>query len=335
MPKSPKKITKPYQLDLFSQFSDSRESYSNTISLYDLAPKYFWGKNVESERKDGTFLRILSRTFTYQKSQISVDVNPARIKTKKQEKEYYPTAREEIIEDALRKIATDGTSGVYIEGSAGVQFTLYALQKELKANGHNLSIDQIKEALEIGNKCNITLKDESGCIVVSAPIFPTLALSTKEDIANRGKKAFCIVTFNPLVTDAINKLKYRQHKYIQCMRFKKQLSRYLYKRFVEYYTYAHITKSYHFNLSTIVRDSGMKQSQPISELKRQIEIALKELKENKIIIIFQKEVKYDELRKNKIVDIKYTVTASSTFSDEMVNSNKRTKDIRHLFHKKN
>src|SRR5204863_6738817 len=49
---------------------------------------------------------------------------------KAKEKEFYPTYREELIEEALRKIACDNLNGIYLDNAAGVQFTLYELKKE-------------------------------------------------------------------------------------------------------------------------------------------------------------------------------------------------------------
>jgi hypothetical protein len=67
--------------------------------------------------------------------------------------EYYPSPREELVEEALRKIACDQVKGVYLDDGAGVQFTLYELKKELKERGHDIDKVDLVEALKI---CNLT-----------------------------------------------------------------------------------------------------------------------------------------------------------------------------------
>ena len=63
-------------------------------------------------------------------------ITPATIKNAKgEEKAYYPSQREEIVEDAIRKIAIE-KGGVFIDGGAGVQFSIYELANELKKRGH-------------------------------------------------------------------------------------------------------------------------------------------------------------------------------------------------------
>jgi hypothetical protein len=124
--------TQPEQLSLFQAFlPDTDPKYSNTIELYDAVPKYFALKHMEDKRENGKYLPILQRDFEHRGEQYHLRLRPARIQYEDgSEREYYPSYREELVEDALRKIACDRLNGVYLNAHAGVQFTLYELRKE-------------------------------------------------------------------------------------------------------------------------------------------------------------------------------------------------------------
>ena len=66
-------------------------------------------------------------------------------------REYYASANEELVEDALRKIATEQQSGYFDKRNyrSGVVFTLYALREELRRRGHARSYQEIVLALNI------------------------------------------------------------------------------------------------------------------------------------------------------------------------------------------
>jgi len=98
--------TQPRQLSLFQTFLSDEERYSNTIELYDAVPKYFSNhKIMTSMRKSGQYLPILKRTFEHKGETYVLYVRPARIMyANGEEMEYYPSPREELVEEALRKI---------------------------------------------------------------------------------------------------------------------------------------------------------------------------------------------------------------------------------------
>src|SRR4051812_31352741 len=93
------KQTKPGQLALFQIATQEDGRYSNTIELYDGIPKYFWGK---AERIEGRFLEPLEREFSYRNNSYPVRITPAVVKDSDGvNRYYYPSAREELVEDAL------------------------------------------------------------------------------------------------------------------------------------------------------------------------------------------------------------------------------------------
>lgn len=143
---------KPNQLDLFELLGLENRSYSRTIELYDFIPKYVWGK---VERINGVFLKSLEREFECRGKRYTVTIAPASVKDKNgKERYYYPSQREEAVEDALRKLVTEG-QGKFLDDQAGAIFTLYQLQQTLKQTGHSYSYDQIKEALYVCAKTNL------------------------------------------------------------------------------------------------------------------------------------------------------------------------------------
>jgi hypothetical protein len=83
---------------------------------------------MESMRKDGIYLPRLERDFQHRGETYKVTIRPARITGRDgMDKEYYPGPREELVEEALRKLACDRLNGVYLDDQAGVQFTIYEL----------------------------------------------------------------------------------------------------------------------------------------------------------------------------------------------------------------
>ena len=139
--------TQPQQLVLFQTFlpeDDPDEKFSNTIEFYDAIPKYFSNPRLmESMRKDGIYLPRLERDFQHRGETYKVTIRPARLAGRDgMDKEYYPGPREELVEEALRKLACERLNGVYLDDQAGVQFTIYELHKELRSRGHGFRPDE-------------------------------------------------------------------------------------------------------------------------------------------------------------------------------------------------
>ena len=111
------------QMSLFEIIeSPGKESeYSNTIELYDALPKYVWDTKREQEDLSNA---VVTRQCTLRGQQFTVKVKPAIIeKDDGRSVLIYAGQREEIVEDALRKLAVKG-AGLVIEGKASVMFSL-------------------------------------------------------------------------------------------------------------------------------------------------------------------------------------------------------------------
>jgi hypothetical protein len=317
--------SQPHQLQLFQTFlPEDEDKYSNTIEFYDAVPKYYPIKHMSPRRVGHTFLPTLSRTFEYKGVQYKLDIRPARLVHKDGiEKEYYLTYREELIEEALRKIACDRLNGVFLDDRAGVQFTLYELKKELKARGHSLNLPDIVDALKICNLASLSVEKSDGTALMQSTIFPVLLITSKQDWLQNPKKARCYVQFHHLVTASINQISYRQFDYLTYMTYKHRLSRWLHKRLSHNFTQASLMDPYTVRMSTVLRDSGTYSAPRGNNNAREIRNALDELVQKDILMNYKE--KFVRGAHNKILDITYTLWPSVHFINEVKKANARVK----------
>lgn len=324
-------VSQPVQLSLFQSFLPESGKYSNTIELYDAIPKCFASpKAVDKMRINDRFLETVERSFIHKPNQekqyreYKLELRPARVKQKNgEEKEFFLTKREELVEAALRKMAADQRSGLYLDNFAGVQFTLYQLRKELKEQGHSIHYDSLIEALQVSHRIGMTLKTQDGHAVMEAPAFPVLVISNRENWLKNPKGTKCFVQFNPLVTQSINTISYRQFDYIKYMSCNYLLSRWIYSRLAHNYTQAEITKPYSILASTIIRDSHLVNDGRLRQRIAAIDKSLKELKILEILESHKKETRFDG---RKISDVLYTLTPTRTFVREIIYANTRQRD---------
>jgi hypothetical protein len=318
------KRSNPEQLSLFQTFLPDEDKYSNTIELYDAIPKYYPVKHMHDKRVNDTFLPHLEREFEHKGNKYRLLISPGRVIYKDgTAREFYPSFREELVEEALRKIACDRLNGVFLDGQAGVQFTLYELKKELKARGHTIDIPDLIESLKICNLASLTVRDSSGKALMQSPIFPVLLIASRADWMENPKQARCYVQFHPLVTASINHISYRQYDYMTYMAYKHRLSRWLHKRMAHNYVHASMMHPYSISLSTILRDSGAYVAPRGSNRPREVETALDELKAKQVVMEWKKAEKRG--RRNKIIDITYTLYPDFSFVEEVKKANARSK----------
>lgn len=321
------KQEKPLQLTLFELLLPNEKPYSNTIELYDFIPKYHWGK---VERVNGTFLKSLDREFECRGKRYSVTVQPASLKDKSgEEKYYYPSKREELVEDALRKFAVEG-QGLFLDDAAGVTFTLHQLQQELMLNGHSYSKDQIKDALLVCAKTNITVTSDDGNTILVSGLFETLGLQTREDWLGKGQKSKAFVRFNPLVTQGIKARRFRMFNYETSMSYKNVVARQLHKRMSHHYIQASIAQPYSINLTTIIRDFGLTAYERLSHNLRDIELALAEMKEKYVILDYKVDKTLDSEQHNKMIEAKITITPHPEFVGDIIQGNKQQAKVNEL-----
>lgn len=321
------------QLDLFRSFlcngDKERDRLSNTLDLWDSVPRYSVSRQaMDKERKVRGFLDLKEINFHYRGTPLQAIIQPARVREKKDgaTKDYYPGANEELIEDALRKIAAEQHNAFFDKPNyrSGVAFTLYMLREELKKRGHTRSYQQIVLSLNILARSTIEIRTVDGKIgegfAVNAYISGLSAVS-KSTLAD-DPQAKWIVQFHPLVTQAIDALTYRQYNYAQMMNHSTQIARWLHKQLSLKFTFASIATTFEMRYSTIKRDSalfdGYRRTTAAIEA---LDDAFAELKTGKILMDFKKNL-ITGLR-GKIDDAVYTLTPSLDFVAQIKAANKR------------
>lgn len=317
----------PVQMELFQSLMPDDKQFSNTIEFYDFCPKYIYWR---TERLQDKFLDRLERNFECRGMKYTIAIDPAKIKDSDGVvRDYFPGVVEELVEDALRKLAVDG-HGLFLDDQAAVTFTLYELQQELAKTGHTYSLDQIKKALMVCVGTTIHLTTESGETVFSDHLFETVGLNTREDWKGQGKKTKAFVRFNSLVTKSIKEGTWRQFNYEISMRFKSVVSRQLNKRLSHNFTYANMAQDFNISLSTMLRDFGLTPYEYMRDNLRHVTKALDEMVEKQVIRKYEVKNVYDTGRKNKLVDAVITIKPDLDFVNLTIRSNVRLGKVKEL-----
>lgn len=320
------------QLSLFQNFlcntEEERARLSNTIDLWDGVPKYFVSrKDMNNSRMDG-FLPTIERDFVFRRRAFRVRIRPARLADEDgRDKEFYPSAREELVEDVLRKIAVEQNYGFYDDTppnqQSGVVFSLHMLRRELSSRGHSLSYQEVIESLDILAGCHIGIIAADGGGDYQAPILSGLLRVSRREY-REDPKARWVAFFNPLVTQSIGALSYRQFDYQRMMSHRSQLARWLHKRLAHNYSNASLTDHYTISFSAIRRDSGLLEYKRLRDAVRKLDEAFEELKERHVLMSFTR--KENRGARNAIVEVKYSLVPHPEFIGGVRAANKRRTD---------
>jgi hypothetical protein len=339
----------PLQMSLFQHFVPDDGRSSNSIEFYDAIPKYSYSRTLQRQRETESgspdartpakYLPTLERQFQFTDREAGtsvtyhVTISPARVKNKDgQEKEFYPTEREEFIEEALRKIAASHPNGLYLNDQAGVEFTLKQLKKELAATGHDMRLDAIIDAINVASKSHLDVRNPEGKYVLQAPIFPVVLLPTRKEWQARPSTAKAYVQFNPLITRSINRLTFRQYNYLTGMTCKSHLARWLHKRLAHRFRHADYTNTYTIRATTLMRDSGLfprtRKDGSLRDNIRIIDSALDELVAKQDLLRYEKNVAYGRTGgRRKIQDVTYTLYPHYAYVADMKAANTRHRMI--------
>jgi hypothetical protein len=121
------------QLSLFQSFlcnnEEERDCLSNAIDLWDSVPRYCISrKAMAKQRINGRFLNEHQAQFQHRGRTYTRTIFPALVTDLDGVKRYfYPSATEELVEDALRKLAIEQQAGYFDQPNyrSGVVFSLY------------------------------------------------------------------------------------------------------------------------------------------------------------------------------------------------------------------
>ncbi len=321
------------QLNLFQQFlcntEDERQKLSNTIELWDNIPRYSISQQAMNKmRDDKGRLDLLEIPFNYRQTSLKAIIQPALIQEEKNGVKYtvsyYPSANEELIEEALRKIATIQKIGFHEPMKrSGVVFTLYQLREELRGRGHARTYFDIVKSLNILSKSIIELKGDKkqNAYTKSNAYLSNVTSVTRVDLTE-DPNAKWHVQFHPLVTDSIDKVNYRQYNYQQLMRHSTQLARWLHKQFATKNTMASRSRPFVMYYSTIKRDSAMLNGYKVErQAIAACDFSMEELKTQQIACEIKREVKTGS--RGKILDVIYSISPTGAFIAEVMAANAR------------
>ncbi len=319
------------QLELFQTFFTTpgldRETLSNAIDLWDAIPRYTVSRaRMNKMRTRDGFLEALEVPFRYRGSDLVAVLLPARIKTAKGMVSYYPSAREEIVEHALRKLATEDGMGWYDDrrNRSGVRFSLYALRGLLANEGHALRYDEIVESLRILALSSIEIRagsGESDEAFAMSNYLASLAGVKRKDY-DKEPSARWVAQFHPLVTASIRAITYRQYNFRRLMRCRTQLARFLTHRLVLLYTQAAEAVPWDILMSTIKRDSSLLDgyNRPNNAVAA-LDDAMEELRE--IGVIASIERTRIPGKHNTPADVRYRLLPTESFVREQRSANGR------------
>jgi len=332
------------QLSLFQDFlantEDERDALSNAIDLWDSVPRYAISRKKQEElREPKGFLPIHKVDFHYRGKVYTAQIRPARLEVRDaagkptgETIEYYPSAREELIEHALRKLAAEQYAGFFDQQDyrSGVAFTLYRLRKELAAQGHAMTYEGLAEGLDILHYAFITLVDPESDTddpsLLSQPYLPALAKVNKKGRAS-DPNAKWFVQFHGLVTNSINQITYRQFNYQRLMKCNSQLTRWLINQLVLKYTQASLANSFEMRFSTIKRDSCLLNG--YSRLRDAVAALNEAWQEIKNLGAVQQITKGEQRGpRNRLEDVIYTLYPSPKFATEQKAANRRQADAK-------
>jgi hypothetical protein len=326
------------QIDLFQTFlcntEQERERLSNTINIWDSVPRYSVSRQEMNKRRNeyGT-LPVLSIVFAYHGQTYTAEIQPARIRESGRTVDYYPSASEELVEDALRKIATRQNGGFFDKPTmrSGAAFSLYELREEMAARGHARSYQEIIQYLTILHMSHIKILvgEGKGEAFVGSSYLPTLAAVSQKQLAS-DPTAKWVVQFHPLVAQCIDKLTYRQFNYQTMMALPTQLARWIHKLLSIKFTFASMLgNGFEIRYSTIKRDSNLLNQAHERNNRYEVDRALALLVEHQVLREVQKrsvnEANNGSRGRSKVTDVIYQLYPAPEFIREMKAANKRVK----------
>jgi hypothetical protein len=323
------------QLSLFQGFLantvDKQEALSNAVDLWDSIPRYSISRaKMNAMRTNEGFLAVLEIPFRYRGKDLIATIYPAQVKGKDGKRiSYYPSAREELVEHALRKISLEQSVGFFDQATyrSGARFSLYQLRQELEKQGHSLRYDELIEALDILSLSSIEIEganDDGEELFARSTYLSALSGVKRKDYDN-DRSARWTAQFHPLVTQSIDQVNYRQFNYQRLMKCTRQLSRWLIGQLVLKYTQAALANHFVMLYSTIKRDSALLGAYSRErDAVAAVDASLEELKELGVLTVIKKSEKRGA--RNKLEDVTYILHPTLEFSTEQKAANRRLAD---------
>lgn len=345
-------VASTLQLALWShepeqQDGDARQT--NAVGLYDLAPRFVYasGERGGEDRRDNAHVESVTRSFAYNGEPYVITLDPARVtrrvrtdaedggpaKYKTVRIEALPGEREQVVEEVIRRLATERTRLMLVDGdnrrNAKVQmrFSFYEIQKELARVRRTLSITEIKEALLILSKTFLTIEqpaDHPGgtATLLQSTAFPVVAMRGGKGVSVRldddgevGGNTETYLEFNPLVAKAIMSLKFQSISYEMLMKIRNPVSWWLYKSLSLHYHNSGDVEAMAIRAGDIITNSGMNRSKRHRDTLRAIKVAVEVLVTQGVLAGYEKES--ERGAGPEIVDVTYALRPSEQFLEQI------------------
>lgn len=328
--KPPPRLVQSTQFDLFAQFvANDASEVSNTVEVWETIPKYFLTpRQVEKLRTQNGHANPIKWSY---KDDLEIKIQPALVEQSDGRfLAFFPGVTEELVEEALKKILSDQRFGMHLPDhqETWVRFSLQMIKRELQAKHRSRSIDQIKHAVEVMSSCVLTLSKD-GKEVWKGSILQDLVTVGREEYMS-DNNALHVARLPLFISQAINRLDYRQYNYHHYLECNEQLARWLYKQLIHRYRQASESNTYHFLYSTLARNSALLQQKRPVDNRRKVISALDELKRCKILRSYQARMEKDG---SKIMDVKYTIKPTMQFIEEQKAANRRGREASLVSHK--
>lgn len=307
------------------------DEYSDTFELIDAIPIFVYSKRLKKNEK-GILLPI-KRTFVFKNNSFNVTIDPVYIEQKnKGYKLCFASKREELVLETLKKIASEKE---YVEfkdihtekiTGLGVYFNLFDIERELKKNGHSMKSNDIKQSLIILSKTKVDIKGGDVSVYALSPnIIKSVAFSKGKGRKNSNDK--CFVIFNDAVLKSIEEKNYNSMNYNSLVSCNSFIGRWLIRRISHNFRQADYVQHRKFSITLlrILRDFGGEKYERLKRNHKQVIEALEDLKKIQFIIGYTIEEIYSPLRKNVLVDVKYTLHLHTKTINEIHNSNIKKK----------
>lgn len=316
---------KSLQYDLFSKFiSNGLNGVSNTIEFWDSIPKFFFNRTKMKQLRTKTgHADPFVWDYEFYDQAYSVKIQPALIEQKDGTyKAFFPGPTEELVEEALKKIMADQRYGMHDTNNyeTWVRFTLNMIAKELKARGRTRSSNEIKHAIQVMNKCVLTVSQD-GREIWTGQILQDLVTIGRKTFESDRKDKQHIARMALFISYGINALEFRQFNLDRLMSCDEQLSRWIYRKLINRYVQAAVTNTYKLSYNRVRKESAFLQAKTVADNVRKLKSALDELVKCGVILFYKEE---RQLKGKKIEEIIFLITPSPDFVSEQKAANMRS-----------
>ncbi len=295
---------------------------TNAFGLWDTAPRFFFGDDVDAP---------IDRHFQAGGRSYRLTINPVNLRVRpdgteeeaiKDDKSRWkvvaPGNREQIVEEVVRLIATRRARlSLDKHDEIVLRFSLHEIQKELAKVNKTLSHYEIQDALTILHKSVVEIAVDDGTkeALLSSSAFPTLHFGTRKAKGQPGVNGstMAYLKFNDLVASDIRNLRYRMVSYetLICL---PPVARWVYKTLSWHYETGSLEEPFVINARSILRDSGMTERSRFRDTLSTIRDSLAAVQAAGVIEPFHTE---RHVQGRTIDDETYTLMPSAAFRAEI------------------